>query len=755
MTAGLLTLYWVLVLGAGATAVGLVDYPWRWPERAALSLVAGLVLGTLAGYLLAFGPGVSPASALGGPLLVWLLAALVARRRGRRPLGPWVEEGRRWARALRSGSLPEVEIGTGLVLLVIGMVLLAVIQRALMPGPGGTVTTGYDPTWDDWSVHLSYAEYFAFSHHWPPIDSLAAGQVLRYPFMADLQSAFLRVLGQDLAGALTLPSWLVSWAATILIWSVGRRLLGSRLAATLAVLLVLLGGSLGFARLYPDACRFETPQVAGAAALVPASACSGLATASPTTLDAVVRVLPRVLGHLPRSYDSSPGLASGAAPPFPDIQLYTPLILYWLAQRDYDYGVAILATLLLGGWIALRERRHDLAVAVGVLGAALSFFNPFGWIAAVMIACGWWALTRRREAGLVLAPLLLGGLPCEVFDAIGPHGQLNGPVGENVFPVFQLGWWSNLGAVCTGAQLHHGAACVGLYLHGVNPLTLVAFAIKTMAGGSFWANLVHFWLLNTGAFLPLCAAAAGLALLARRRGRVLRMLPPGVVTFCAPGFLLFALVNLVQLQPFGWDDTKFIADWYLLASLPVAALLAAGMRRRWTLVPAVVVTATLVASSALAIVRAMPFEAPPPALTGWTAALSKISVAGPAEVQVARELRRRVPPDALILTEGEVTDPATVLAGHPVVLAYDGWLWSYGDLLTGPVARVRAMYAGCVPHATPCRALQLMHRLHVGYVELEPGDFNNVTVNTAWFTRAHFPIVIHVGPYTIYRVPPA
>ncbi len=751
MTLWLLTGYWLLVLAAGAATVGLVPVAWRWPERMALTLVVGLVTSTLTSFLIAFGPGVSVASALGGPAAVLGLAVGLARRLGARPWDPWVRAIRRAVACARGAPLPTLEVGTGLVLLLLGAGLLLVMQRALMAGPGGTFTTGFDPTWDDWSVHVSYVQYFALSHRWPPTDALAAGQVLRYPFMADLQSAFLRVLGEGLASALVLPSWLVSWAATVLVWSVGRRMLGSRLAGTVAVLLVLLGGGLGFARLYPDTCRTETPRIAGAAALVSAGACSGLATASPSTLDAVVRGLPAILTRLPRSYDGSPGLAGGTAPPFPDIQLYTPLILYWLAQRDFDYGVALLAAVLLGGWLALQERRRALALGTGVLGAALSFFSPYAWIAAVVIAVGWLALIRRREAGLLLLPLLFLGLPCAVFDAAGPHGQLIGPLGSNLFPVLQLGWLSTLGTVCTAAQWHAGISCAGLYLHGLGPTTLIAYVVATLAGGSFWANLVHFWLINTGAFIPLAAAAAGLALMARRRRRPLAALPCGVVRFCAPAFLLFVLVNLVALQPFGWDDTKLVADWILLASFPVAALLAAGLRRRWARVPAAVVMVTLVASSVLAIVRAMPGQGPPAG--GGPAPTSSIGIAGPTEVLVARRLRRRIPPGALVLTEGELTDPVTVLAGHPVVLAYAGWLWSYGDLLSRPLREVQAMYAGCPPRAHPCRALALLHRDHVGYVELEPGDYNGIAVNTAWFARAHFSVVVQVGPYTIYRVP--
>ncbi|HUY96108.1 MAG TPA: hypothetical protein VMW47_00505 [Verrucomicrobiae bacterium] len=736
--------YWLLTLVAGALALGLVPVPWRGSERLALSLLLGLTLSTLASYLVALLIGVSALSALAGPVVVLLLAIGGARVLRAPVLDPW----RDLAAAAMSGDrrVAAGTLGTGVFVLLLGAALFLLVSRALAVGPGGVITAGYAPTWSDWSVHASYAESFWRGHNLPPTDTLLTGTPLRYPFMADFQSSLLLGLGQSVAAALVVPSWLVTWVAATLLWSLARRLLRSRLAATMALLLMLFGGNLGFARLYPDTCHQLTPAVAGSAATLAQGSCHGAALAAPATVVAVAVDLPSTLTHLPRLYDGEPGTPA----PLANLQWWEPLLVLWLPQRDFDYGMALLAAVALAGFVALTERRPRLAVATGLVAGVLPLFNPFGWIAAAALALGWVALYRRREAVWLLLPLLVVGLPRELYDALGPHGQLDNPVGANLFPVLQLGWMASPGGPCSAAQVHAGALCSGLYLAGAGPAAVLRYLATTLAAPSFWNDLVGFWFVNTGLFLPLCLLAALLAW--RSRGRALRLPgapPPGVVRFCAPAFLLFLLANVAILQPWSWDDTKLLAPWYVLAAIPVAGLLRPLLRRGWSALLAAVVLGTLVASGVLAVARSVPGEGP--AAQGTTPAVS-VPWAGPTEQKVAQVVRRLTPPGAVFLTEGQPNDPVATLAGRQLVLAYDGWLWSYGIPLRSTYEAVTRMFAGCPVGVRRCAATRLMRAHHVAYVELEPGDYNNLAVNTAWFRAMHFPVLVDVGGYVIYEV---
>ena len=123
--------------------------------------------------------------------------------------------------------------------------------QALAP-LNGTLVAFSGPVWSDWSLHATLAQSYLLGHNLPPLDPFKAGSPLHYPFLVDFQPALLGALGQNLWGALDIPSFAVAFAAAVLVWHAAWRVLGGReLTATLALTLVLFGGSLGFIGIVP------------------------------------------------------------------------------------------------------------------------------------------------------------------------------------------------------------------------------------------------------------------------------------------------------------------------------------------------------------------------------------------------------------------------------------------------------------------------------------------------------------------------
>ncbi|MDA8332195.1 MAG: hypothetical protein M0027_13545, partial [Candidatus Dormibacteraeota bacterium] len=255
-----------------------------------------------------------------------------------------------------------------------------------------------------------------------------------------------------------------------------------------------------------------------------------------------------------------------------------------------------------------------------------------------------------------------------------------------------------------------------------------------------------FWLSNTGIVLVL---TVGLVVLVAARGRTpARSRRLQLLRFWAPGWITFLLANLVITQPWNWDNTKLLSYWYLVAAIPLAWLLTQVPRETWLRVLAALATLTLLASGILAELAGMEgrsnaFQTPP---SGATATL-----AGPAGLTVAREVERRTSPRAIFLTEGQPNDPVTSLAGRTAVLGYYGWLWSYGQPLAARYRAVQLMYAGC-PASGRCQVGYLLARYRVAYVEFEPGDYNQISVNLAWYRSQHLPVVASAPGYLIFDV---
>ncbi|MGH7697254.1 MAG: hypothetical protein ACRENV_01085 [Candidatus Dormibacteria bacterium] len=731
-----LAAYWVLVAGAGLALVGLVDLDWRPAERLAAAMVAGLVGSTLLSFGLSLWWGPGAATALVAPAAILAAAGGVRWRRGwgllRSGPGGW------WAWVGAQLALPQARSGL-LVLALLGAGAWVLFSRALVQAGGG-IDASYPTVWADWSVHASYVQSFHLGHNLPPQDSLEAGTGLRYPFLVDFQPALLLGLGQNLVGALDVPSWLIAAAAATLIWHLALRVSGRRLAAWLTLALVLFGGGLGFIGLYGDGCQ----QLAHTQAGFRAASCTSLSSATPGAVGAYLLHFPAELSHLPRSYDGQ----SQAHPPLSDLEWYEPLLVYWLPQRDFVYGMALVALLALMLWEAYRGRRRTLLLAAGVAGAALPWFNPFGYLVVALLGLWWLGGARRwRDLGLFLVPLLLLGLPRLLYVIGGPHGQLANPVGSNLYPELDLGWLANAARACTQGQLQAGAACNALYLPGASWTTTLGFAAQTLARPSWWAGTAGFWLANTGTFGLLALAGP---LLRRVHGPWGRELAERqLLRFAAPFWALFLAANLLVSQPWNWDNTKLLEYWYLGAAIPVAWLLAVlatrGASRR--LVAGVVVLTLVLGGSlslALALEGGSSLAQGPPSSTAlpWADAQAE---------QVAQAVRRHTPARAVFLTEGQPDDPVTTLAGRSVVLAYSGWLWSYGQPLRARFGDVERIYAGC-PSAGPCAVGRLLRAYDVWYIEFEPGDYNDIPADLSWFEAQHLPVVVRTADYVIFAV---
>ncbi|MGH7641738.1 MAG: hypothetical protein ACRENX_01755 [Candidatus Dormibacteria bacterium] len=730
-----LAAYWLLVMAAGLALVDLLPLDWQLAERLAASLLVGVVASSLLSLALSLWWGVGPPAALLAPGLLFAGAGGVAvghwyrrLRLGPAEWGRWIN--REWNRAGTRAGL--------LVTVLVGLAFYFIFTRALVE-MGGSITASYPTVWSDWSVHASYAQSFLLGHNLPPGDTLESGTGLRYPFLPDFQSALLAGLGQNIWGALDVPSWLISSSAAVLVWQLARRVTRRNAAAWVALLLALLGGGLGFIGLYGDGCQ----QLARTEAGFSASDCTSLSARTPGAAAAFVAHLPTELTHLPRSYDGQ----DQPDPPVADLQWYEPLLAFWLPQRDFEYGLGLVVLLSLLLWEAYRGRRKELLAAAGIGAAALPWFNPFGYLVIGLIGL-WWLGRQRWWLGLAwyALPLLLLGLPRMLYVVTGAHGELNGPVGTSLYPQLDVGWLAHAATSCTAVQWQAGSACDALYLAGASPLTAVSFLAQSLVQPSVLADTLGFWLANTGIFTLLALALLGLRWLPSRVRAELKELE--LIRFWAPFWLLFLIGNLVITQPWNWDNTKLLDYWYVGAAIPVAWLLCSWGGRIWGKVAATLAVISLVLSGLLSMDMALIGQS---SLSQTPTVAPHFDFIGSQEREVGRAVLRHTSPGAIFLTEGQPNEPVSVVAGRTTVLAYDGWLWSYGQPLRRRLAAETAIYAGC-PQVGVCRVGELLRAYDISYIEFEPGDYNNITTNVSWFEAQHLPVLVRTKSYLILNV---
>ncbi len=166
-------------------------------------------------------------------------------------------------------------------------------------------------------------------------------------------------------------------------------------------------------------------------------------------------------------------------------------------------------------------------------------------------------------------------------------------------------------------------------------------------------NPIVFLIVNFGLFLPLALAALVLAGRGRRREDLLVL---------GPALVVFALLFLVRLAPWAWDNTKVMLWCYLLALPAIESLVLARLARAWR-VAAVV---GLLFSGAVSVTAA--------SIGGGGARLDILNVR---EYEGVCEALASQPRTERVAVAPTFNHPVA-LCGHPVVLGYGGHLWSHG-----------------------------------------------------------------------------
>ena len=238
----------LLAMGLGGVATLRRYAPWLTTlEIVAYGLPLGVIVASLATLALATVVG------LHWPLVValGLLGLGVA-------WALWPDRGTLPARvAARWSALPTLTLGEiGARLRGVGIFPLLVIVALTLrwawawKGAFTYTATGLAArqlnVWTDWALHLGDVSSFAYGDNFLPQNPRFAGNPYPYHFLADLTAAMTVTLGVDPAYSLGLHTFLFSVLLALSIFAFARRLTGDTLAATLTVILFLLGGGLGW-----------------------------------------------------------------------------------------------------------------------------------------------------------------------------------------------------------------------------------------------------------------------------------------------------------------------------------------------------------------------------------------------------------------------------------------------------------------------------------------------------------------------------
>jgi hypothetical protein len=351
----------------------------------------------------------------------------------------------------------------------------------------------------------------------------------------------------------------------------------------------------------------------------------------------------------------------------------------------------------------------------------------FGAPIAVFIFSCWWLAIRESEnlTNTVRAPqMLTAGVGAGMLPLIHTHTFLVVvAVALFEFILFRKLWreWVKfflIAAAISAPQL--------IWLIHSSSANLKMFFAWHVGWDHGDINVISFWLINTGVFIPLML----LALYESKTGVFGRP----IVRFYLPFLLCFIVPNLVQLAPWIWDNIKVLFYWYL-ASVPlVAGLLAkwlqsSSRQKQWT---AALLLFSLTCSGALEVLRVLSHA-------------EEYREFDTEEIAIARIISQNTEPGAVVLHAPTYNSPV-FLTGRRSLLGFPGWAWSRGLDSSKRLSEIKQMYEG-----TP-GAEELLKKYNVDYVLLGPQEQEAAAVNTSFWDK--YTVLGKAGEYQLYRVSP-
>ncbi len=377
-----------------------------------------------------------------------------------------------------------------------------------------------------------------------------------------------------------------------------------------------------------------------------------------------------------------------------NLQWLNPVLAYLVPQRTTLSGLSLSLVLLVIVWLAIRTRAgwQPFALA-GAVAGVLPVFHVHAYGTVVALCAFWALLDRRREWIALFVPALVIGVPILAWLWPPANNSVCGTLPSIDGYCIAPGW------LAPGDLGRDGPIVVA-------------------------SNLVWFWIWNTSLLLPLVIAAYG----------VQQWFPTAFPKWFAPMWLWFLVPNLIILQPWIWDNTKFFVFWALLGSVLAGGVLA-GMLQRGP-APGIVAATILVLlclSGTLDLARASDFS------------VSSVQFTDQGGLAVAGWVRTHTDPRATFAVADDHNNPIPTLAGRREVIGYAGWLWTYGVAdYVQKGADNRKILDG--DPATPA----LVKKYGVDYVMIGPQEVALGASRSYW--DQHGQVAYDDGVYTVYRV---
>jgi hypothetical protein len=353
-----------------------------------------------------------------------------------------------------------------------------------------------------------------------------------------------------------------------------------------------------------------------------------------------------------------------------------------LPQRAFVLGLAVFGAVMVLLLEAHQRRQQRYAIWAAVLIGLLPFAHPHTFIVLMTLLASLWCLHAVKSR------------------SYAPSWAV--PIGVALIVALpQLVWQLSANRLGSGG---HAAL------------------------GWLWSRselLTDFWIHNYGVML-LVIVALPLVLYLHRSWR-------HYLVWLVPFVLVFIGANLYSIQPFAYDNLKFITYTYLM-TLVFASYGAFWLMRRyrWLAAPLLFIPLIISLTGVLAIVRE--FEA-------------NDRFASVDDQQLAAWAVHNTAINDVFITTDAPNQPLATLAGRPILAGYRGWLYNFHLDYNPRLATIATALNGQLPAANPAA----FGAKYLAVASYEPPEW---LVNQAALD-ARYPVAYRNPGWTIYRLQPS
>jgi hypothetical protein len=336
----------------------------------------------------------------------------------------------------------------------------------------------------------------------------------------------------------------------------------------------------------------------------------------------------------------------------------------------------------------------------------------------------WHAWTTRTTRDLLLAGLVVGFMP--LFHA---NTYVDLLVIGGGLALLSVSWWRSwfrffVPALALGIPPLLMILPPAAYRHSFGTIQLGWMA--STAGRH--DNIIWFWLINTGLLIPLALLTVFAA----------RWSSPELRRFLLPAWLLFLIPNVVVLQPWDFDNTKWLVWWAIPAAMLVGLVIARLAQRGLPIAAlAGLVLFVQIASGSLDLDRA------------WQERLNlpNLKLLNNDDLALAAWVRQETPVDSIFLTSWNFNHPVRTLGARVELIGGLVSLWGTGIDYRERLQDETAMFRGDFDTSA------LLKHYRVSYVVIGPGELQDAGANLAYY-QGRYPTVYQSpsGEYQIFRV---